>query len=607
MNIKLKALRQLMKRHRVRAYLIPSADPHQSEYVPECWKRRQFVTGFTGSAGDAVVTLDKAGLWADSRYHLQAERELRGSEFRLFKLGLPGTPTWLEWLVRELRSGQKLGLDPRLISHQSYEKLQTDLGRRGISIKSIGKNLVDGIWPQQPETPRNSVVIQPQEYAGESVKDKLGRLRRKMAEDEVDAHVLTTLDAIAWLFNIRGADVEFNPVAVAYATVTRKKAALFIDRKKLSRKIEFALSKNIEIRPYDNFPTYLLQLGREGQRVWLDETSVSQWVVDELGKDAALILKPSPVALFKAVKNKAEIAGAKAAHTRDGAAMVQFLYWLEKEVLEGGVTELSAARKLEEFRSLQPLFRGLSFRTISSYGEHGAVVHYSVSPETDLPIKPKGIYLVDSGSQYLDATTDITRTIALGKTTDEQRDRFTLVLKGLIALSTVSFPQGTSGPQLDILARKALWEKGLNYGHGTGHGIGAYLNVHEGPQSIAPARGTGIALEPGMILSVEPGFYKDGEYGLRLENLVLVVKDEARSKFGSAFYAFETLTLCPIDLRLVKRELLRDSEVRWLNSYHHRVRRALTPLLSKPEAAWLARATAPLGRKKRLSTKGISS
>ncbi len=607
MNTKLKALRQLMKRHRIQAYLIPSADPHQSEYVPECWKRRQFVTGFTGSAGDVVVTLNKAGLWTDSRYHLQAERELKGSGFQLFKLGLPGAPTWHEWLVRELRSGQKLGLDPRLITHQSYKKLQKELGWRGILIESIGKNLVDGIWPQQPETPRNRVVIQPQKYAGESVKGKLGRLRQKMADDGADAHILTALDAIAWLFNIRGSDADFNPVAIAYALVTRKKAVLFIDRKKLSRKAKAALSKNIEICPYDNFPSYLHQVGRKRQRVWLDETSVSQWVVDELEKSPTLIFKPSPVVLFKAVKNKAEIAGAKAAHIRDGAAMVQFLYWLEKEVPKGGVTELSAARKLEEFRSRQPLFRGLSFRIISSYGRHGPVVHYSVSPETDILLKPKGIYLTDSGSQYLDATTDITRTVALGRTTDEQRDRFTRVLKGVITLSTVTFPQGTSGPQLDIMARNALWEKCLNYGHGTGHGIGAHLNVHEGPQSIAPARGIGIALEPGMILSVEPGFYKDGEYGLRLENLVLVVKDEAGSKPGSAFYSFETLTLCPIDLRLVKKELLRASEVRWLNGYHQRVRRVLTPLLSKPEAAWLSRATAPLGKKKRLSAEGISS
>jgi Xaa-Pro aminopeptidase len=594
MSEKLAALRHLTKRRGVRAYLIPSADPHQSEYVPECWKRRQFITGFTGSAGDAVVTLRKAGLWTDSRYYLQAEREIKGSGFQLFKSGLPGVPTWQEWLVKELRRGDNLGLDPRLIPHQNYAKLERELRRRGISIKSPERNLVDEIWPEQPPYPRKPVVVHPQKYAGESVKKKIGRLRRKIEDEGADAHVLIALDAIAWLFNIRGSDVEFNPLTIAYAIVTTKKTVLFIDRKKFGKKTEAALSKIIDCRSYDDFASYLHRLGREKRRVWLDEPNVSQWIVDELGKGATLIFKPSPVALFKAVKNKTEIAAAKAAHVRDGAAITQFLYWLAREVPKGRVTELSAAHNLEEYRRLQPLSRGLSFRTISSYGEHGAVVHYSVAPETNIPLKPKGIYLVDSGSQYLDATTDITRTMALGRISDEQRDRFTRILKGVIGLSTVSFPRGTSGPQLDILARKALWEKGLNYGHGTGHGIGAYLNVHEGPQSIAPARGIGIALEPGMILSIEPGFYKDGEYGLRLENLVLVVKDEVRSKPGSAFYTFETLTICPIDLKLVKRELLTDAEIRWLNGYHQRVRRALTPLLGKAEAAWLKAATRPI-------------
>ena len=593
MNEKLTALRQLMQRHGVQAYLIPSADPHQSEYVPEFWKRRQLITGFTGSAGDALVTSKKAGLWADSRYYLQAERELKGSGIALFKIGPSGVPTWQDWIAKELRAGEKLGADPRLITHPSYLKLEAELGRRGISIKPIEKNLVDMIWRDRPEPPRNPIVMLPQKYAGEKVKNKLGRLRQKMANEGADAHVLTQLDAVAWLFNIRGSDVEFNPVAIAYAVVSKKRALIFADRAKLVPKTESVLLADAEIRSYGDFASFLQRLGRQRRRVWLDEPSVSQWVFHLL-KGAPVILKPGPIGLLKAVKNRTEIAGARAAHARDGAAMVGFLYWLGKEVPRGRVTEFSAAKKLEEFRSRQALYRGLSFKTISSYGEHGAVVHYSPSPDTDIPLRPKGSYLIDSGSQYLDATTDITRTIALGRTTDEQRDRFTRVLKGVIALSTVSFPQGTSGPQLDILARKALWEKGLNYGHGTGHGIGAYLNVHEGPQSIAPARGFGIALEPGMILSVEPAFYKDGEYGLRVENLVLVVRDEARSTASSTFLAFETLTLCPIDLRLVKRELLEEAEIRWLNTYHQRVRKVLTPLLEKPEAAWLAEATKPI-------------
>ena len=590
MNEKLTALRRLMKLYGVQAYLVPSADPHQSEYVPECWKRRQFITGFTGSAGDAVVTSKKAGLWADSRYYLQAERELKGTGFALFKTGLPGVPSWQEWIARELRKGEKLGLDPRLITHQNYVKLEAELRRRVISIKPVEKNLVDAIWTGRPSAPGGRAFALPKKYAGESVASKLERLRKKMSDEGAEAHVISLLDAVAWLFNLRGSDVEFNPVAIAYAIITWKKASLFIDRKKIDQRFESALREDIDLRPYDDFPAHLLRLGRQKRRVWLDEASVSQWVAGLL-KGAMLVLKPGPVALFKAVKNRAEIAGTRAAHARDGAAMVKFLCWLEKEVPKGGVTELAAAKKLEEFRSRQALYRGLSFRMISSYGEHGAVVHYSPSPETDIPLRAKGTYLIDSGSQYLDATTDITRTVALGKPTDEQRDRFTRVLKGVIALSTVSFPQGTSGPQLDILARKALWEKGLNYGHGTGHGIGAYLNVHEGPQSIAPARGFGIALEPGMILSVEPGFYKEEQYGLRVENLVLVVRDEAKSTPSAPFYTFETLTLCPIDVRLVKRELLAEAELRWLNSYHQRVRKILTPLLDTSEAAWLAKAT----------------
>jgi Xaa-Pro aminopeptidase len=338
----------------------------------------------------------------------------------------------------------------------------------------------------------------------------------------------------------------------------------------------------------------LRELGKKKMLVWLDEASASEWVVRSIGREAGLIFKPSPIHLFKAVKNKIEIAGSKRAHLRDGAAMVNFLCWLEKAVPEGGVTELSAAEKMEDFRRRQDHFMGLSFKTISSYAGHGAVVHYAVSPETDIPLKPEGIYLIDSGSQYNDATTDSTRTVCLGRPTEELRDRFTRVLKGLISLTRLSFPQGTFGTQVDMLARLALWEKGLNYGHGTGHGIGAYLNVHEGPQSIAPARGFGVSLEPGMVMSIEPGYYKENEYGLRVENLVLVVKDLSKSTRSFSYHTFETLTLCPIDLRLIKKGLLTAEEIRWLNSYHRKVREALTWRLGSPEQTWLKKATRPV-------------
>jgi Xaa-Pro aminopeptidase len=594
MKDKLKALRGLMKGHGVGAYLVPSTDPHQSEYVPEFWKRRKFMTGFTGSAGDALITLDKAGLWTDSRYFLQAERELRGSGFTLFRWGKPGVPSWQEWIAKELRLGQALGLDPKLITHRDFAKLKKELERREILLKAIEKNLVDVIWTQKPAPPAGGISIHEKKYAGESIRSKLERLRQKMTEEGVDAHVLTQLDAIAWLFNIRGSDVEFNPVAIAYALVTRKRAALFIGKEKVTPSVRRILARDAKIEDYENFSRRLLELRQRKLRVWLDEAGVSEWVVRCLGRETVLIFKPSPVHLFKAVKNKTEIASAKKAHLRDGAAMVKFLCWLEKEAAKGGVTELSAARKIEDLRRPQDLFQGLSFKTISSYGSHGAIVHYAVSPETDIALRPEGIYLIDSGSQYLDATTDITRTICLGKPREEQRDRFTRVLKGLIALTRVSFPQGTFGPQIDILARLALWKKGLNYGHGTGHGVGAYLNVHEGPQSIAPSRGFGVSLEPGMITSVEPGYYKENEYGLRVENMVLVVKDKAKSNEAFSFYTFETLTLCPIDLKLVRKDLLTAEEARWLNTYHRKVREGLTPCLASAEAAWLKKATQPL-------------
>jgi Xaa-Pro aminopeptidase len=593
MSEKLDALRRLMKKHSVQAYLVPSSDPHQSEYVPEFWRRRAFLTGFSGSAGDALVTITGAGLWTDSRYYLRAERELRGTGFALFRWGSPGVPSWQDWAARNLKPGDCLGLDPRLITHRDYAKLEKELATKSIRLKPAAANLVDAIWRERPAAPGGPVAVLAEKYAGESVARKLGRLRQKMAAEGADAHVLSQLDAIAWLFNIRGSDVPFNPVAIAYAIVTLKKALLFLATEKISPEVRAILKKEVRFRAYSDFPSALRSLAATRQRVWLDEAGASQWVVSRLAR-AVLLFKPSPVILAKAVKNASEIKGSKLAHRRDGAAMVRYLYWLQKAVPKGGVTELSAARKLEEIRKRQPLFQGLSFQTISSYGIHGAEVHYAVTPETDIPLKPEGTYLIDSGSQYLDATTDVTRTVCLGRPTAEQKDRFTRVLKGVISLIRTSFPKGTSGPQLDVLARRALWEKGLNYGHGTGHGIGAFLNVHEGPQSIAPARGFGIGLEPGMILSIEPGYYKEGEYGLRIENLALVVRDPGRTSQTSTFYMFETLTLCPIELQLVKKDLLTEAEVNWLNAYHRRVRRELTPLLEKDEAAWLKKATRPI-------------
>ncbi len=591
---RLKALRKLMAANKVQAYIVPSSDPHQSEYVPDFWQRRKFLTGFSGSAGDAVVTAKKAGLWTDSRYWLRAEAEIDAKAFTLFRAGQPGVPSWQEWLGKELRPGQAVGLDPRLLSHRDYILLKTQLEDRGLKLKPLGKNLVDAIWADRPAAPKGKVEVHTMDFAGESVASKLKRLREKITEAGAGAHVLTQLDAIAWLFNIRGTDVAYNPVVIAYAVVLPRRAYLLLDKSKLTPSVRQALPDDVKVLDYEAFGAVLNWLADKEAKVWLDDATVSHWVVSALRGAGRLMFKPSPVALFKAVKNAIEIEGFRAAHVRDGVAMVRFLRWLEPAVKMGGVSELSAAAKCEEFRSKQKNFRGLSFETISSYGPHGPVIHYAVTPETDIPLKPEGLYLIDSGSQYLEATTDITRTVALGTPTDEQKEGFTRVLKGLIALSTTSFPRGTAGKQLDTISRLPLWEKGLNFIHGTGHGVGTFLNVHEGPQAVSYYRCIGVAFEPGMVTTIEPGLYPEGKFGLRTENIALVVEDPDRSQAGTTFYKFETLTVCPIDLRLIRRDMLSPAEVAWLNAYHARVYATLSPLVGPEEAAWLKQATAPI-------------
>lgn len=593
MKNKVQALRKLMKESGIQAYLVPSSDPHQDEYVPDFWQRRKFICGFTGSAGDVVITRIKAGLWTDSRYFLQAQEQLDSRVFTLFKLGLPGVPSWQDWIAGELKKGEFLGVDPQLIPHATFKQLKKQFEEKGLKLRCLTHNLVDMVWEARPSPPQGIIEVHSRKYAGESVVHKLGRLREKMAEERAGVHIITQLDAIAWLFNIRGSDIAFNPVTIAYAIVTSKKAMLFLDQTKIKPASRKALKRAADLFDYGDFSKEIQRLAKQGPRIWVDETSTSQWVVDKL-KGCPLVFKPSPITLFKAVKNKTETEGFRTAHIRDGAAMVKFLSWLDRSLGRLKITEVTAAEKVAEFRSKSPLYRGPSFQTISSYGSHGAIVHYATAPETDVPLKPEGIYLIDSGGQYLDATTDITRTVALGRPTDEQKDCFTRVLKGLIALSRLSFPQGTSGRQVDAIARLALWEKGLNYGHGTGHGVGTYLNVHEGPQAVSYYRCVGIGLESGMVTTIEPGYYKDNDFGLRLENIVLVVKDEERSQRDLRFFKFETLTLCPIDVKLIKKTLLTPEEINWLNSYHRRVLKTLSPLLDKAEAFWLKKATEPI-------------
>ncbi|MBD3223340.1 MAG: M24 family metallopeptidase [Caldithrix sp.] len=585
------ALRKLMKKHKIDAYFIPSTDPHQSEYVPALWQRRAWISGFDGSAGDVLITPKTAGLWTDSRYYLQAGEQLSGSGIELFKTGDAETPSILKFLKENLKAGQKVAADARLMSYRQAQEWQNELKNKDIELTFIEENLVDKIWKDQLEMPDDDVMVWDKKYAGESVQDKLARIRNRMSEQGADAHVLTTLDTIAWTFNIRGNDVDFNPVVIAYAIITGDSCSLFLNKKKINRKLKKHLKGEVKLIDYKDFSKHLAKLDKKKNRIWLDDNAVSAWVVNRISKKAQHIFKESPVVRFKARKNDTELAGFRACHIRDGVAMVKFLQWLEQSVPEGGVTEVSAANKLSELRSEDNLYRGPSFGTISSYNEHGAIVHYAPSEETDVPLQAEGIYLVDSGGQYWDGTTDITRTVALGQPTEEQKDRFTRVLKGNIDLAMASFPQGTQGIQLDTLARKPLWDIGLNYGHGTGHGVGAFLNVHEGPQGISYYRGIGVPMEPGMVCSNEPGFYKEREYGMRVENLIFVTPDKKKSGKDFTFYKFENLTVCPIDTTLLDKTMLSKEQLNYLNNYHKWVFDTLSSYLKGDTLDWLKKAT----------------
>ncbi|HEY3294551.1 MAG TPA: aminopeptidase P family protein [bacterium] len=596
MNIKsrLSALRKLLAAYRIQAYVVPSTDAHQSEYVPTFWHRREWISGFTGSAGDVAITPLKAALWTDGRYFLQAEAQLSGSGISLMKLGMPGTPTIAAWLGKQLKKGNRVGVDPRLFSVAQFQKMKADLDAAGIELVSIESNLIDDLWADQPAAPDGIIETHPVAYSGERFQDKLKKVRKAMHAAGATGHVIAALDCIAWLFNIRGSDVLHNPVVIAYAIVTDKEALLFTDPAKLTPEVLRAFGQSVTVKPYDDFRAALIKLSKSGGPVWLDPNTTNQWIADLIKPRASLMLKDSPIVMMKSLKNAVEIRGARKAHVRDGAAMVKFLYWLDQTAGREKLTEISVAEKLEGFRAKSKLFRGVSFDSIIGYAGHGAIIHYSATPETDVPIRRKGILLVDSGGQYLDGTTDITRTISLSPPSVLQKDQFTRVLKGHIQVVMARFPHGTAGRQIDTLARKALWDAGYDYNHGTGHGVGSYLSVHEGPQSISYARDTGIALQPGMVISNEPGYYAAGEYGIRTENLIYVVQDKENSRDGKVFLTFENLTLCPIDTRLINPKLLSPEELRYLNAYHAQVKKVLTPLLDKKEAAWLSKATRPI-------------
>lgn len=583
-----KGLRAYLRREGLAAYIFPSTDPHGSEYPPAHWKAREWVSGFDGSAGTAVVTLDDAALWTDSRYFIAAANQLQGTSFRLMKEHVEGTPSIAEWLADVLPAGSRVGIDGWTSSTAEVGLMATELMRHGIALE-VTENPADTLWANRPALPDDPVCIQPLRYAGRDVAEKLSLLRADLSARQADGLILTALDEIAWTLNLRGADVYCTPVFVSYMLITPDRCALYINKVKLTDEVSAHLAKaGVRIRDYGDIIPDLRQSGI--RRMLLDPAGVNFTLRRNLPEGCAVIEAPSPAAMRKAVKCPAEVEGFRRAMLRDGVAMVKFLRWLKPAVEAGGQTELSVCRKLAALRAEQDLYCGESFDTIAGYADHGAIVHYEPTPETDIPLRPKGLLLLDSGAQYEDGTTDLTRTIALGPVTEEERRDYTLVLKGHIRLALAKFPQGCSGTQLDALARYAMWQEGINFLHGTGHGVGSRLCVHEGPHQIRmnymPA-----PLQPYMTVTNEPGIYKEGRHGVRIENTQIILPYK-ETEFGT-FLQFDPLTLCPIDRAAIDWPLLGPEETAWLNSYHRRVYEQLHPLLDNEHRAWLWEATRP--------------
>ncbi|PVD29782.1 hypothetical protein C0Q70_09039 [Pomacea canaliculata] len=607
-------LRALMKNNNfvsepLQAYIIPTGDAHQSEYVADCDQRRSFITGFTGSAGTAVVTDTKAALWTDGRYYLQAEKQL-DSSWILMKDGLPETPTMAKWLNKVLPIGSQVGCDPTLMSVETWKPLSKDLRSEGHCLVPVTSNLVDLVWEDRPSPPCCNLIILPPQYTGKTWQEKVATVQSKMAEKKACAFIVTALDEIAWLLNLRGADIIYNPVFFAYVVVTSNAVHLFIEEKKLASAVTRHLQSNgtnqkgevsnVTTHGYQEIWDFVASLVKsEERKLWVSEKS-SYAIVNLIPKERR-IMAPSPVAKLKCVKNSAEIEGMKLAQVKDAVAMCEFLLWLEKEVPKGTVTEVLAAAKAEEFRRAQSDFVSLSFDTISSIGPNGAIIHYKPKSESDCPVTTDQIYLCDSGAQYKHGTTDTTRTIHLGTPSKHEQECFTRVLKGHISLCTAVFPNGVKGHMLDTLARTALWDVGLDYPHGTGHGVGAFLNVHEGPCGISSRVSlSDIALEEGMILSDEPGYYEDGNFGIRIENCVLVVKAETKHNFRNrGFLTFEPITLVPIQTKMIDPSLLTEKEISWLNNYHANIRNIVGQELQAQGKmdvfSWLLHSTEPLG------------
>ena len=590
---RLKLLRDRLAADGLAGFVVPRADEHQGEYVPMCGQRLAWLTGFTGSAGMAVVLPERAAVFVDGRYTLQAGDQVDTNAYEIRHLIDEPAATWLATTAKK---GKVVGYDPWLHTPQEIERLKAGVERAGATLRAVEHNPLDAVWSDRPAAPLAPVFAQPDEFAGESAADKRARIGRALAANGAAAAVLTMPESIAWLLNIRGGDVPHTPLPLSFAVVKADGAVtLFIDRRKLMPGLDRHLGNQVTIEAPDRLGAALDALARQGG-VQVDPASAASWVFDRLAASGAQVQRAAdPCMLPKACKNTVELDGTRAAHRRDGAAVTRFLAWLARTAPIGGLREIAASDRLEAFRKEGKYFRDLSFPTISGAGSNGAIVHYRASPESEKVLEPGSLYLLDSGAQYLDGTTDITRTIAIGEPTPEMRENFTRVLKGHIALATARFPKGTTGSQLDGFARRALWEVGLDYDHGTGHGVGSYLSVHEGPQRISKAANTQPLL-PGMIVSNEPGYYKTGAYGIRIENLIVVQPDAGAAKSNGAreMLRFETITLAPIDRNLVARGLLDDDETRWLDAYHARVRETIGSLVDGETRAWLERATAPL-------------
>ena len=584
---RLSALRKFMESKNLNVFVIPSTDPHLSEYPAATWESRKWISGFTGSAGTIVVTLKEAGLFTDSRYFLQGKTELANTGIDLFKVGLPETPEMIDWIIDQAGENGKVGIDGLVYAAADAQLLENRLKRKNIELVTQFDPFAE-IWKDRPEIPTNEIFILPEDVTGESAKSKINRIVEVLKKEDADGMLMVTLDAIAWTFNIRGNDVDFNPVAVAYAYISEKETVLFINPKKLTNEVADNLKQQgVTLAAYDKIFDFVSNLPANSS-VLVTGSKINRRLLQTIPANCTVIDVPSPADLMKSKKNETELKGFRNAMLKDGIALVKFYMWMEKAVPAGEVTEVTIEDKLREYRSQQPLYFGESFNTIAGYAGNGAIVHYHATPENHSKVEPKGLMLIDSGAQFMDGTTDITRTLAVGELTEQMKKDYTNVLKGHIQIATAIYPQGTRGSQLDVLARKALWDNCLHYSHGTGHGIGHFLNVHEGPQNIRLEENS-VTLQPGMVTSNEPGLYRADEYGIRIENLI-VTQEYNKNEFGT-FYNFETITLCPIDTTPIVKDLLTDKEIEWLNNYHTMVFDKLNSHLNSEEKAWLKEKT----------------